>query len=689
MHAWKENHQALLMRLRKIYIAVIWLLIPVVLLFWLLFPISRTMIVILFWSYYALWQFWILSRSKTISWSHYARFFFSGIWIVGPITVLLVWGIHFLFADGLITVTDYWSSAIVGPIIEEVIKVLPLLFFLFVTGKERQLSLVDYALIGAAVGTGFQFMEEVLRAWGSTNESLLLSIFRFFSPFEKTWGFDTLFPGGSQYGEVIAAGHHVWTAFVTLGIGFAIHYRSRFSRFVWLVPLLLWCWSTFDHIAYNTQVNITFSSFGIELVHFLTNHGHLIKWAFVLSLIAAVYLDYRNLNKVKSSLPLLPQEKFLEPLTEMIELVKAFRHGPKRWAQTMLFYRERRAFGFSTILKLGQEKVDRIHKKMWSAYQLLGFALLFLLVNWSYATIEPEYMRYLAGVFDGLSGWWDNLDPFTKTGLIITTGATIGLFMVATGGGIIAAGFTGFGTSMLAKDVLDGSDKIANVIRNPKTLFDQAKDLSPQEFLIRTGVTGLELLAKRFPVTRAFDEMTSGLQKKSQGLGQKVGIDGGKGKSGSVEGDGGKGTGNSNLKAQFTKEQFATKPSYSPVPDKWTKKGGTVRIDEDGTWVYTNKKGQTVRYPDGYPDFTEYAHPTVKPVEIEIANPTNRPLDNKNANIKAGLNKDSDPPVASLNEAPEGYTWHHHQDGKTMILVDKKVHREFTHAGGVSIVNRN
>ena len=51
------------------------------------------------------------------------------------------------------------------------------------------------------------------------------------------------------------------------------------------------------------------------------------------------------------------------------------------------------------------------------------------------------------------------------------------------------------------------------------------------------------------------------------------------------------------------------------------------------------------------------------------------------------MNKDSDPPVASLNEAPEGYTWHHHQDGKTMILVDKKVHREFTHAGGVSIVN--
>ena len=149
-----------------------------------------------------------------------------------------------------------------------------------------------------------------------------------------------------------------------------------------------------------------------------------------------------------------------------------------------------------------------------------------------------------------------------------------------------------------------------------------------------------------------------------------------------------KGTGKKDtLEVKFTKEQLATKPSYSPVPEKWMKKGGTVKIDEDGTWVYTNKKGQTVRYPDGYPDFTEYAHPTVKPVEIEIASPTNRPSDYKNANIEAGLNKNSDPPVPALDKPPVGYIWHHHQDGKTMILVDKDIHREFTHAGGVSTVN--
>ncbi|NQK93772.1 HNH endonuclease [Streptococcus suis] len=30
-------------------------------------------------------------------------------------------------------------------------------------------------------------------------------------------------------------------------------------------------------------------------------------------------------------------------------------------------------------------------------------------------------------------------------------------------------------------------------------------------------------------------------------------------------------------------------------------------------------------------------------------------------------------------------TWHHHQDGKTLQLVDRKIHRRFTHRGGISI----
>ncbi|OPG95211.1 RHS-family protein [Chryseobacterium mucoviscidosis] len=130
-----------------------------------------------------------------------------------------------------------------------------------------------------------------------------------------------------------------------------------------------------------------------------------------------------------------------------------------------------------------------------------------------------------------------------------------------------------------------------------------------------------------------------------------------------------------------------TKPMNSPVPKKWYDKGGTISVDENGTWTYTNKKGQSVSYPDGYPDFSKYYHPTVEPVEIEFASPTNRPADYKAANAEAGLTKDSVPPVSKSNKPPKGYTWHHHQDGKTMILVEEKIHGEFTHSGGISKVN--
>ncbi|MBC1359128.1 T7SS effector LXG polymorphic toxin [Listeria booriae] len=137
----------------------------------------------------------------------------------------------------------------------------------------------------------------------------------------------------------------------------------------------------------------------------------------------------------------------------------------------------------------------------------------------------------------------------------------------------------------------------------------------------------------------------------------------------------------------FSKKLMATKPMNSPVPEKWIKKGGSISIDGKGIWSYTNKRGQTVKYPNGYPDFTEYSHPTVKPVQIEFANPTNRPNDYKAANIEAGLDKNSIPPVSALNKAPSGYTWHHLEDGSTMMLVDMKVHAEFSHKGGVSLKN--
>lgn len=43
-----------------------------------------------------------------------------------------------------------------------------------------------------------------------------------------------------------------------------------------------------------------------------------------------------------------------------------------------------------------------------------------------------------------------------------------------------------------------------------------------------------------------------------------------------------------------------------------------------------------------------------------------------------------------LSETPTGYVWHHIEDGKSMLLIQQKIHSikfgGFTHKGGASII---
>lgn len=34
------------------------------------------------------------------------------------------------------------------------------------------------------------------------------------------------------------------------------------------------------------------------------------------------------------------------------------------------------------------------------------------------------------------------------------------------------------------------------------------------------------------------------------------------------------------------------------------------------------------------------------------------------------------------------YTWHHHENGKTMMLVERKVHSSITHTGGAAFMSK-
>ena len=129
----------------------------------------------------------------------------------------------------------------------------------------------------------------------------------------------------------------------------------------------------------------------------------------------------------------------------------------------------------------------------------------------------------------------------------------------------------------------------------------------------------------------------------------------------------------------------------TPVFAKWAKEGGFVELMPGGQIRYTkmindktvlsvtNGRAVTVNYKNGLPDFAPFMkHPSgVKSLQIEVTG--NPRLDNITANKAAGHPE-------WRQKAPEGWTWHHHEDTKTMMLIPEKINNDFYHLGGASIV---
>lgn len=105
---------------------------------------------------------------------------------------------------------------------------------------------------------------------------------------------------------------------------------------------------------------------------------------------------------------------------------------------------------------------------------------------------------------------------------------------------------------------------------------------------------------------------------------------------------------------------------------KWLDKGGEIDILDDGIWVYTNTNGQSVKYPGGFPDFKEAGFVQQ---EVNIGEFTNYANDFKKADMLA-----PNGPRDAVNN-----TWHHHQDLETLQEIDKGLHKEFTHQGGMAL----
>ncbi|MCX7110056.1 MAG: HNH endonuclease [Proteobacteria bacterium] len=149
--------------------------------------------------------------------------------------------------------------------------------------------------------------------------------------------------------------------------------------------------------------------------------------------------------------------------------------------------------------------------------------------------------------------------------------------------------------------------------------------------------------------------------------------------------------------AESMKCEKCPKPSnrfgtHLPTKGKWTDKNGA--IGEKGNSRWTSEDGRvSLDYKEGYPDFATSDPPSIYPkgdgkVEIEMmGNKSDFGEAREAMRDKLG---DRNWPGNGQNQ-PDGYTWHHTEDGVTMQLVNKNIHAKTksgpAHVGGESIVS--
>lgn len=111
-----------------------------------------------------------------------------------------------------------------------------------------------------------------------------------------------------------------------------------------------------------------------------------------------------------------------------------------------------------------------------------------------------------------------------------------------------------------------------------------------------------------------------------------------------------------------------------------------ISTKENGDRVYARKiDGETVeitftKADDGnyYPRFENHTHP-----DYQNAIKPDFEMNGVQAHDNYHMNKQV---FGDANGKPDGYTWHHLEDGETMILVDTKIHSKFHHQGGAHAI---
>lgn len=464
------------------------------------------------WSFYVLLQFWLLCRSKTLSWKRFMGFYMAGAYVVIPLTQ---WTMSLVHAVAGGRTYDGWSTYIVTPIVEEALKLLPAVVYLLFSRKARSLSLTDYILMGGAAGAGFQFVEEAGR------RLLARSIKYGFSIFGQTlhWEFWDWFPGyfGHVTSPIMSTGHAVSTALVSLGVGIAIRlwrgirqagHRKWAGLTAALVPVLFYLWVTLSHMVWNSSGR---APDWMKSLHDALGGGYWVEPLLLLLILAAVIYDYADLNRNRGALPLLEGERSIQPFGEFVRILRTALGERGRFVQVLNFFRERRELGFQLLYgdsgnEEDRQERERSHRRLAAVLIPAAMALIALvagaaLLRQGMAAGDPE--ACFACQFDRLQSWWDQLSGTEKL-LIVGSGVALATLAV----GFLPA--IGYGMT-LAGIAASGHD-IAATIRRPSRL------LEPQ---VALGLA-TDLALSRVPLARLLPRGSGSVLRQTDELAQWV-----------------------------------------------------------------------------------------------------------------------------------------------------------------------
>ena len=251
LNRWAAAHVVLVSRVRRVRVALVWLGLLVIAVVLISQPEVREAAGVYLVVYYLLIGWFLLARTKTLSW-RFVSFWFTGS-LLWSLVIVKVTSTLALAATqthvGSVTIggnvrADGPSIAIAG-VGEECLKLFPLAIAGLVAARRLpRLAVVDVALLGLTSGLAFQAVEDPLRRIAAAvTRPGLLQILDMDDPRGPTTGYPqySLSPvsgwSSIQDGQASFPGHHVTTGLVATALGLGLWaWREKWSG--WRKPLL-------------------------------------------------------------------------------------------------------------------------------------------------------------------------------------------------------------------------------------------------------------------------------------------------------------------------------------------------------------------------------------------------------------------------------------------------------------------